>query len=64
MKVKVLVTQYLTLCNPWTVSHQAPWPWNFPGKDTEVGCHLLLQEIFPTQGPNPGPCTAGRFFTI
>ena len=29
-------------------------PWNFPGKGTEVGCHMLLQGIFPTQGLNPG----------
>ena len=27
--------------------------WNFPGKKTGVGCHFLLQEIFPTQGSNP-----------
>ena len=25
-------------------------PWDFPGKNTEVGCHFLLQGIFPTQG--------------
>ena len=24
------------------------------GKNTGVGCHSLLQEIFPTQGLNPG----------
>ena len=24
----------------------------FPGKNTEVGSHSLLQEIFPTQGWN------------
>ena len=37
---------------------------DFPGKDTGVGCHSLLQGIFPTQGSNPGIfCTAGRFFT-
>ena len=24
-----------------------------PGKNTEVGCHELLQGIFPTQGSNP-----------
>ena len=24
-----------------------------PGKDTEVGCHTLLQGIFPAQGLNP-----------
>ena len=28
-------------------------PWDFPGKDTGVGCHSLLQRIFPTQGSNP-----------
>ena len=27
-------------------------PWNFPGKNTGLGCHFLLQGIFPTQGPN------------
>ena len=27
---------------------------NFPGKNTGVGCHFLLQEIFLTQGSNPG----------
>ena len=27
--------------------------WNFPGKNTGVGCHFLLQGIFPTQGLNP-----------
>ena len=25
-------------------------PWDFPGRSTGVGCHFLLQEIFPTQG--------------
>ena len=29
-------------------------PWDFPGKSTEVGCHFLLQSIFPTQGSNLG----------
>ena len=28
-------------------------PWDSPGKSTGVGCHFLLQEIFPTQGSNP-----------
>ena len=37
---------------------QLPHPWEFPGKNTRVGCHSLLQGIFPTQGSNPGllPC--------
>ena len=29
-------------------------PWDFPGKNIRVGCHFLLQGIFPTQGLNPG----------
>ena len=37
---------------PWTTAHQAPCPWDFPGKNTGVGCHFLLQGIFPTQGLN------------
>ena len=28
-------------------------PWDSPGKNTGVGCHSLLQEIFPSQGLNP-----------
>ena len=28
-------------------------PWNFSGKNTRVGCHFLLQGIFPTQRSNP-----------
>ena len=28
-------------------------PWNFPGKNTGVGCHFLLVGIFLTQGSNP-----------
>ena len=27
-------------------------PWDFPGNNTAVGCHSLLQGIFPTQGSN------------
>ena len=28
-------------------------PWHFPGKNIGVGCHALLQGIFPTQGIEP-----------
>ena len=38
----------------WTVAHQALLSWDSPGKNTGVGCHFLLQGIFPTQGLNPG----------
>ena len=30
------------------------YPWNFPGKNAGVGCHFLLQGIFPIQGSNLG----------
>ena len=39
---------------PWTVAHQALCPWDFPGKNTGVSCHFLLQGIFLTQGSNSG----------
>ena len=28
-------------------------PWDFPGKNTGMGCYVLLQGIFPIQGLNP-----------
>ena len=32
------------LCvTPQTAGHQAPRPWDSPGKNTGVGCHFLLQ---------------------
>ena len=36
-------------------------PWNFAGKSTGVGCHLLLQRFFPTQGLNPFPFSLLRW---
>ena len=51
-----LVTQScLTLCDlmdcslPGSSVHG-----DSPGKNTGVGCHSLLQQIFPTWGWNPG----------
>ena len=38
-------------------------PWNFPDKNTGVGCHFLLHGIFPTQGSNLSPALTGGFFT-
>ena len=43
------------LCHP--INHSLPdssVPWDFPGKNIGVGCHALLQGIFPTKGLNPG----------
>ena len=44
-----------TLCDPMDCSPPGSSICGiFPGKNTEVGCHFLLQENFPTQGLNPG----------
>ena len=51
---------------PWTVAHQLLCLWNFPGKNTGMGCHFLLKGIFPTQGFNPSlasPALGSRFLT-
>ena len=51
--LSLLVTQLCpTLCDTMDCAHQAPLPWDSPSKNTEVGCHFLLQGIFPTQGSN------------
>ena len=41
------------LATLWTIAHQAPLSMGFSSKNTGVGCHSLLQGIFPTQGWNP-----------
>ena len=46
---------------PWTASHL--YPWDFPGKNTGLDFHLLLQGIFLTQALNLNLCIAGGFFT-
>ena len=45
----------LTLCNPMDCSPPGSSAHgDSPGKNTGVGCHVLLQGIFPTHGLNPG----------
>ena len=67
----------LTLCDPTDGSHQAPRPWDSPGKNTGVGCHFLLQcmkvkserevaQLYPTPSDPmdcslPGPSIHGIF---
>ena len=49
--------------SPWTAAHQAPLSMDFPGKNTGVGCHFLLQGIFPNPGIKPAsPASAGKLF--
>ena len=40
----------LTLCNLMDYSPAVPCPWDFPGKNTGVGYHFLLQGIYLIQG--------------
>ena len=40
-------------CILWTAAARLLCPWDFPGKNTAVGCHFFLQGIFLTQGWNP-----------
>ena len=41
----------LTLCNPVDcILSGTSVQGDFPGKNTGVGCHVLFQGIFPTQG--------------
>ena len=57
----------LTLCDPIDCSPPGSSVLgDSPGKSTGVGCHALLQGIFPIQGLNPrltSPALAGGFFT-
>ena len=57
--VCVLVTQLCpTLCDPWTVAHQAPLSMGFPRQEYWSGLPFPFLRIFPTQGWNLGllPC--------
>ena len=51
--VKVLVAKLCPTLTPWTSACQALLSTEFSGKNTGVGCHSLLQEIFPIWGLNP-----------
>ena len=53
---KLLINQSCpSLCDPmdWQPT-KLLHPWDFPGKNTEIGCHFLLQGIFLTQESNLG----------
>ena len=51
--MKKKLKRRITLCDPMDCSLPCCSPWNFPGKNTGVGCHFLLQGICPTHGSNP-----------
>ena len=47
----------------WTVACKAPLQIS-PGKNTGVGCHFLLQGIFPTQGLNLHSCIGKKMDSL
>ena len=51
VKIVKSLSHVQLLATPWTVDCKAPL---FMGFSSQVGCHFLLQRIFPTQGLNPG----------
>ena len=49
--VALVMSNSLRLCELYPARFL--WPWGSPSKNTRVGCHSLLQEIFLTQGSKP-----------
>ena len=51
-KIAIVIVQSLSrvqlFATPWTVATRLLCPWDSPGKNTGVGCHVLLQGIFWT----------------
>ena len=45
-----VVSSSLRLHGLWPPGSSCPW--DFPGKNTGMGCHFLVQGIVLTQGPN------------
>ena len=48
----LVVKSCTTFVTPQIIDCQAPLSMDFPGKNTGVGCHFLLQVIFSTQASN------------
>ena len=65
LRAKLLQSR-ATFCDPLPTGLLRPW--DSPGKNTGVGCHALLQGIFPTVHPTPSPqvprVTDGTVFGI
>ena len=54
-----LISQYVLshvwlFATPWTVACHVPLFVGVSSKNTVMGCHVLIQGIFPIQGSNPG----------
>ena len=47
-----------TLCNPMERSLPVSSVWDFPGGNTGVGCHALLQGLFRPRDPTQVSCVS------
>ena len=56
-----LLNRVRLFATPWTVAYQAFPSMGFSRQEYYMGCHFLLQGIFPTQGSNPGLCIADEY---
>ena len=54
VSVCVLVSHVQLFVTPLTVAHQTSLSMEFSRQNNVVGCHSLLQGVFPTQGSNLG----------
>ena len=52
--VHAVTQSCLILCDPVNCSPRILCPWNSLDKNTGMGCHALLQGLFPTQAWNTG----------
>ena len=63
----LLLSRVRLFATLWTVACQTPLFMGFPGKNTGVGCHVLLPGNLLNPGIEPVspafPALAGRFFT-
>ena len=61
----LVIQSCLPLCDPMDCSPPgSSIHGNSPGKNPGVGCHALLQGIFPTHDRTQVFCIAGGFFTV
>ena len=51
-----------SFATPWTVAARVLRPWDFPGKNSRVGCHFLLQGSSQPRDWTHISCIAGGFF--
>ena len=67
IKEKVVKSSHSVMSDsatPWTVAYQAPLSMGFSSKSTGVGCHFLLQGIFPTRDQTRVSSISDRRFTV